>query len=95
MEKYIDDTDVYILDLGLQIYQYNGQGANKDERVRVSDHGHHWLQHSSLLWMYIMVQKDLLVSLFYHYFLKQVFVERYIYLLEKSSYVYIYSGNWA
>ncbi|XP_022298235.2 gelsolin-like protein 2 [Crassostrea virginica] len=34
MEKYIDDTDVYILDIGLQIYQYNGQGANKDERVR-------------------------------------------------------------
>ncbi|XP_061179120.1 gelsolin-like protein 2 [Saccostrea echinata] len=34
MEKYIDDTDVYILDLGLQIYQYNGEGANKDERVR-------------------------------------------------------------
>lgn len=36
MEKYIDDTDVYILDLGLHIYQYNGQGSNKDERVRVS-----------------------------------------------------------
>ncbi|XP_048740738.1 gelsolin-like protein 2 [Ostrea edulis] len=34
MEKYIDDTDVYILDLGLQIYQYNGRGANKDERIR-------------------------------------------------------------
>uniref|UniRef100_K1PKS0 Severin n=1 Tax=Magallana gigas TaxID=29159 RepID=K1PKS0_MAGGI len=34
MEKYIDDTDVYILDLGLHIYQYNGQGSNKDERVR-------------------------------------------------------------
>ena len=49
MEKYIDDTDVYILDLGLQIYQYNGQGANKDERVRVSNNGHHWLQPSSLV----------------------------------------------
>ena len=94
MEKYIDDTDVYILDLGLQIYQYNGQGANKDERVRVSDNGHHGLQPSSLVPLSIFecttcVKRDLLVSLFF-FFLNN-FLSLNIYLLEKSSYIYL--GN--
>ena len=31
----LDNTDVYILDLGLTIYQWNGQGCNKDERFQV------------------------------------------------------------
>lgn len=30
----LDSTDVYILDTGLAIYQWNGRGANKDERFR-------------------------------------------------------------
>ncbi|KAJ8301548.1 hypothetical protein KUTeg_020535 [Tegillarca granosa] len=30
----LDSTDVYILDKGLMIYQWNGKGANKDERFR-------------------------------------------------------------
>lgn len=30
----LDDTDAYILDLGLTIYQWNGQGCNKDERFK-------------------------------------------------------------
>ncbi|XP_060587221.1 gelsolin-like protein 2 [Ruditapes philippinarum] len=28
----LDNTDVYILDLGLKLYQWNGSGANKDEK---------------------------------------------------------------
>ncbi|XP_048740175.2 gelsolin-like protein 1 [Ostrea edulis] len=30
----MDDTDVYILDQGLTIYQWNGQGCNKDEKFK-------------------------------------------------------------
>ncbi|XP_021369924.1 gelsolin-like protein 2 [Mizuhopecten yessoensis] len=30
----LDSTDVYILDLGLVIYQWNGKGSNKDERFQ-------------------------------------------------------------
>lgn len=30
----LDSTDVYILDTGRMIYQWNGNGANKDERFR-------------------------------------------------------------
>ncbi|XP_063437789.1 gelsolin-like protein 2 [Mytilus trossulus] len=30
----LDSGDVYILDLGLQIYQWNGSGSNKDERMK-------------------------------------------------------------
>lgn len=32
----LDSTDVYILDTGRMIYQWNGNGANKDERFRVN-----------------------------------------------------------
>ncbi|KAL5014039.1 hypothetical protein ScPMuIL_008309 [Solemya velum] len=32
----LDSTDVYIMDLGLQIYQWNGKGANKDEKFKAS-----------------------------------------------------------
>ena len=31
----LDNTDVYILDLGLKLYQWNGSGSNKDERMKV------------------------------------------------------------
>lgn len=30
----LDSGDVFILDLGLQIYQWNGSGSNKDERMK-------------------------------------------------------------
>ncbi|BFZ10951.1 hypothetical protein BsWGS_13990 [Bradybaena similaris] len=30
----LDKTDVYILDLGLQLWQWNGSGSNKDERFK-------------------------------------------------------------
>ncbi|KAH3820896.1 gelsolin-like protein 1 [Dreissena polymorpha] len=30
----IDNTDVYILDLGLKLVQWNGTGANKDEKMK-------------------------------------------------------------
>lgn len=33
-KKNLDSTDVYILDLGLHLYQWNGTGSNKDERFR-------------------------------------------------------------
>ncbi|XP_060590433.1 gelsolin-like protein 1, partial [Ruditapes philippinarum] len=32
----IDSSDVYILDLGLKIYQWNGKNSNKDERFRAA-----------------------------------------------------------
>jgi len=31
----LDGSDVYILDLGLQLFQWNGTGSNKDERNKV------------------------------------------------------------
>ena len=31
----LDNTDVYILDMGLKLYQWNGSGANKDEKHKV------------------------------------------------------------
>lgn len=30
----LDSSDVFILDLGLKIYQYNGATANKDEKYK-------------------------------------------------------------
>ena len=30
----LDSSDVFILDLGLTIYQWNGKTANKDERLK-------------------------------------------------------------
>ncbi|XP_060079411.1 gelsolin-like protein 2 [Ylistrum balloti] len=30
----LDSTDVHILDLGLELYQWNGKSSNKDERVK-------------------------------------------------------------
>ncbi|XP_061186302.1 gelsolin-like protein 2 [Saccostrea echinata] len=30
----LDSGDVFILDLGLTIYQWNGKGSNKDERMK-------------------------------------------------------------
>ena len=32
----LNSNDVFILDLGLTLYQWNGSGSNKDERFRVS-----------------------------------------------------------
>ncbi|XP_053380634.1 gelsolin-like protein 2 [Mercenaria mercenaria] len=32
----VDSSDVYILDLGLKIYQWNGRNSNKDERFRAA-----------------------------------------------------------
>ena len=32
----VDSNDVYILDLGLTLIQWNGQGSNKDERFKVT-----------------------------------------------------------
>ncbi|KAH9494945.1 hypothetical protein Btru_020854 [Bulinus truncatus] len=32
--KVLDKTDVYILDLGLKLLQWNGSGSNKDERFK-------------------------------------------------------------
>lgn len=34
----LDSGDVYILDLGLMIYQWNGSGSNKDERMRAAQY---------------------------------------------------------
>ncbi|XP_041350061.1 gelsolin-like protein 2 isoform X2 [Gigantopelta aegis] len=34
----LDKTDVFILDLGLRIIQWNGSGSNKDERFRASQY---------------------------------------------------------
>lgn len=31
----LDNTDVYILDLGLKLIQWNGSGANKEEKMKV------------------------------------------------------------
>lgn len=31
----LDNTDVYILDLGLYLYQWNGSGSNKEEKMKV------------------------------------------------------------
>ena len=31
----LDDSDVFILDKGLQIFQYNGSTCNKDEKMKV------------------------------------------------------------
>jgi len=33
-KKLLDNTDVYILDLGLQLYQWNGSGSNKEEKMK-------------------------------------------------------------
>ncbi|KAJ8302179.1 hypothetical protein KUTeg_021166 [Tegillarca granosa] len=33
----LDSTDVYILDLGLKIYQWNGKGSNFHERTKVNN----------------------------------------------------------
>ncbi|XP_076468658.1 gelsolin-like protein 2 isoform X2 [Babylonia areolata] len=33
-KSHVDSTDVYILDAGLTIVQWNGQGSNKDERFK-------------------------------------------------------------
>lgn len=30
----LDNTDVYILDLGLKLYQWNGSGSNKEEKMK-------------------------------------------------------------
>ena len=32
----LKSDDVFILDQGLQIYQWNGSGSNKDERMKVA-----------------------------------------------------------
>ena len=31
----LDNTDVYIMDLGLKLVQWNGSGANKEEKMKV------------------------------------------------------------
>ena len=31
----LDNTDVYILDLGLKLYQWNGSGCNMQEKMKV------------------------------------------------------------
>ena len=31
----LDNTDVYILDLGLKLYQWNGSGCNMQEKIKV------------------------------------------------------------
>ncbi|KAL4219351.1 hypothetical protein ACF0H5_021931 [Mactra antiquata] len=36
----LDSSDVYILDLGLKIYQWNGKSSNKDERFRAAGYVH-------------------------------------------------------
>ena len=32
--KSLDSSDVFILDLGLEIYQWNGKTCNKDEKFK-------------------------------------------------------------
>ena len=34
-KKRLNSDDVFILDLGMTIYQWNGNGSNKDERFKV------------------------------------------------------------
>ena len=34
--KALDDSDVFILDAGLKMYQWNGSTSNKDEKFTVS-----------------------------------------------------------
>ncbi|KAK3734474.1 hypothetical protein RRG08_029149 [Elysia crispata] len=36
----LDNTDVYILDLGLKLIQWNGSGSNKDERFKAAKYLH-------------------------------------------------------
>ncbi|XP_033746061.1 gelsolin-like protein 2 isoform X2 [Pecten maximus] len=36
--KKLDSGDVYILDLGKMIYQWNGKGANKDEKLKAAQY---------------------------------------------------------
>lgn len=36
----LNSGDVYVLDMGLQIFQWNGQNCNKDEKWRVNFHFH-------------------------------------------------------
>jgi gelsolin len=36
--RMLDSTDVYILDLGLTIFQWNGSGANKDEKFSATQY---------------------------------------------------------
>ena len=33
----LDNTDVYILDRGLKLLQWNGSGCNKEEKMKVGD----------------------------------------------------------
>lgn len=37
VRKSLNSGDVFILDLGRMIYQWNGSGSNKDERMKVSN----------------------------------------------------------
>lgn len=34
----LDSSDVFILDLGLEIYQWNGKTANKDEKFKATQY---------------------------------------------------------
>ena len=34
----LDSSDVFILDLGLELYQWNGKTANKDERLKAAQY---------------------------------------------------------
>ena len=33
-KKALDSSDVFILDLGLEVYQWNGKTCNKDEKFK-------------------------------------------------------------
>jgi len=37
----LDKTDVYILDLGLKLMQWNGSGANKEEKMKAGRRPQH------------------------------------------------------
>lgn len=34
----LDSSDVFILDLGVDIYQWNGKTANKDEKIKAAQY---------------------------------------------------------
>ena len=34
-KEYLKDDDVFILDMGTEIYQWNGRSCNKDEKFKV------------------------------------------------------------
>ena len=37
-KHYLDSSDVFILDMGLKLYQWNGKTGNKDEKYKAAEY---------------------------------------------------------